>query len=384
MPPTSPYSGVPIEYRTLSSHVAESRNADADADADAAPGGADAKATVRRDDQDYFANLNLHELGADQLCQQLNVAPGSGLSESAAANRLRRDGANTLPRAKTNYGRKVFGYVFGGFCSVLWVGVIIFFLCWRPLSNPPSATNLALAILILIVIALQAGFSAFQDWSTQRTMRSITDLLPSEALAVREGRPRRLPASQLVSGDVVQLRAGDKVPADLRLLSHSGDIRFDRAVLTGESDEVEGAVDATDANFLESRNVALMGTLVVNGSGVGVVVLTGPRSVMGRIARATATAGERPTLIQREIWRFVRIIVALTVVLALLILLTWALWLRRDHPGYMDVVAMLNNVMGCVVAFIPEGMPVAVALTLMTVARHMKAVSILPKGLRAP
>ncbi|KAB5526436.1 cation-transporting ATPase pma1 [Coniochaeta sp. 2T2.1] len=373
LPPASPYSGVQIEYRTLSIHVSESRNVDADMSVE--------KKAIKRDDQDYIANINFHELDAAQVCQQLNVAADRGLSEDAAANRLQRDGKNTLPKPKTNYSKRILGYVFGGFCSVLWVGVVIFFICWRPLSNPPSATNLALAILVIIVIVLQAGFSAFQDWSTQRTMKSITDLLPSETLVLRDCELKRLPASELVQGDVVHLHIGNKVPADLRILSHSGDIRFNRSILTGESDEIEGTVDVTDPNFLESRNIALMGTMVVNGNGVGVVILTGSRSVMGRVAQATAGAAERPTLIQQEIWRFVRIIVCFTIVLALLILLTWVGWLRRDHAGYMNVVAMLNNVMGCVVAFIPEGMPVAVALTLMMVARRMKMASILPKGL---
>jgi sodium/potassium-transporting ATPase subunit alpha len=174
---------------------------------------------------------------------------------------------------------------------------------------------------------------------------------------------------------------GNKVPADLRILSHSGDIRFDRSMLTGESEEVEGAIDGTDPNFLESRNIALMGTMVVNGSGVGVVLLTAHRSVMGRIAQAMGDVKEKPTLIQQEITRFVRIIVCLTVFLALLIALTWALWLRRDHQNFLTVVGMLNNVMGCVVAFIPEGMPIAVSLTLMMIAKRMKATDILPKGL---
>ncbi|TQV93461.1 hypothetical protein V2A60_010137 [Cordyceps javanica] len=384
--PSSPYTGIQIEYRTLSINVAESHAVDteesssSDPKAAAAAGGLNGKQD--KADEDYFANLNYHQLTTDQITQQLNVSRRDGLSAGMVANRQQRDGRNTLPKPKTNYWRKVLGYVFGGFCSVLWVGVVIFFVCWRPLSNPPSPVNLALAILVLIVIALQAGFSAFQDWSTQRTMKSITDLLPSEALAVRDGgQTVRVPAAELVAGDIVHLSIGNKVPADLRILSHSGDIRFDRSVLTGESDEIEGAVDVTDPSFLESRNIALMGTLVVNGSGVGVVVLTGSRSVMGRIAKATASTEERPTLIQREIWRFVRIIVCLTVVLALLILFTWVGWLRRDHPSYMNVVAMLNNVMGCVVAFIPEGMPVGVALTLMMVARRMKAVNVLPKGL---
>lgn len=371
--PTSPYSGIQIEYRTLSINVADTRNNESE-------GTTDVKA-VKKDDEDYFSNLNFHELSTEQISQQFNVAIDQGLSDSSAATRLARDGKNTLPKPKTNYWKKVLGYVFGGFCSVLWIGVIIFFICWKPLSNPPSPVNLALAILVIIVISLQASFSAFQDWSTQRTMKSITDLLPSEALVMRDGKLIKLPATELVAGDIVHLKIGNKVPADLRLLSHSGDIRFDRAVLTGESDEVEGAVEFTDSNFLESRNIALMGTLVVNGSGVGMVVLTGSRSVMGRIAKATASAEERPTLIQQEITRFVRIIVCLTVVLALLILLTWVGWLRRDHFAYMNVVAMLNNVMGCVVAFIPEGMPVGVALTLMMVARRMKGVNVLPKGL---
>ncbi|KAK4154491.1 hypothetical protein C8A00DRAFT_32702 [Chaetomidium leptoderma] len=373
----STYSGVPIEYRTLSIQVAEShRQAFAD-------GVADLKgdAAGKRDDQDYFANLGFHQLAVDQICQQLNVSVDCGLSGEAAARRLDRDGQNTLPRPKTNYAKKLFWYLFGGFCSVLWVGVIIFFLCWRPLSSPPSITMLALAILVIIVIVLQASFSAFQDWSTVRTMSSIMDLLPSETVVLRDGKKTRIPATELASGDIVFLEIGNKVPADMRLLSHSGDIRFDRSVLTGESEEIEGAVDCTDPNFLESRNIALMGCIVCNGSGVGVVILTGARSVMGRIAAATAGVKEKPTLIQREITRFVRIIVCLTVVLALLILLAWVGWLRVQHSAYMGVVAMLNNVMGCVVAFIPEGMPVGVALTLMMVARRMKAVNILPKGL---
>ncbi|RDA91115.1 hypothetical protein CP533_6681 [Ophiocordyceps camponoti-saundersi (nom. inval.)] len=378
LPPPSPYSGVQIEYRSLSMHVAESTrvnndNVDVDKNVDK---------NVDKDDHDaYFARLTYHKLSPDALCQQLNVSRTAGLSEEAAARRLARDGRNALPRAKSNYLLQLAGYLFGGFCSVLWLGVVIFFLCWKPLSDPPSGTNLALAILVLIVILLQAGFAAFQDWSTRRTMRAIVDLLPAEALVLRDGKPEKRPAAQLVAGDVVLLRMGDKVPADLRLLSHSGDLRFDRSVLTGEPDEIEASVDATDSNILESRNMALMGTLVVNGSGEAVVVLTGARSVMGRIAKATAAAGQGSTLIQREVWRFVRIIVGLTVVLALVILLAWLLWLRRDHPGFMGVVAMLNNVMGCVVAFIPEGMPVAVALTLMRVARRMKAVDVLPKGL---
>ncbi|KAH6880671.1 hypothetical protein B0T10DRAFT_581214 [Thelonectria olida] len=376
IPPASPYSGVQIEYRTLSIQVTEAKQNEPELDEIKDP-----KGLKNKDDDAYFANLQYHELQVEQLCQQLNVSPGVGLSENSAAVRLERDGTNSLPHPKTNYIKRTLRYVFGGFCSILWVGAIIFFICWQPLSDPPSAQNLSLAVLILIVIFLQTGFSAFQDWSTAKTMNAILDLLPSFALVKRDGDLKSLPTISLVAGDVVHLAVGDKVPADLRLIEHSGDIRFDRSVLTGEADEIEGAVDPTDRNFLESRNIACMGTTVMNGNGVGVVILTGARTVMGRIANSTAGVKDSPTLIQREITRFVKIICCMTVFLALLILLAWAGWLRVDHPAFLSVPAMLVNVMACVVAFIPEGMPVGVALTLMMVARRMKAVNILPKGL---
>lgn len=371
---TQPTSGLPIGYRTLSFEVTHSleRSRSLSKDQDR-PGSKDS---------DAFEGLDYHLLDAKAICQRLGVDRNQGLSSEAASTRLQKNGKNILPQPKQQYWKKLFFYVFGGFCSVLWVGVIIFFICWRPLGDPhPQPYNLGLAILVLIVIFLQACFSAFQDWSTKRTMQSILDLLPSEALVCRGGSLQRVNATDLVVGDIVSISIGNKVPADLRLLSTSGDVRFDRAVLTGESEEVEGALDSTDDNFLETRNIALMGTMVTNGSAQGIVVLTGGKTVMGTVAQATHCVKEVPTLIQREITRFVQIIVCLTVVLALLILLTWVGWLRVDHLAYMNVVAMLNDVMGCVVAFIPEGMPVGVALTLMMVARRMKASNVLPKGL---
>jgi sodium/potassium-transporting ATPase subunit alpha len=366
--PSIPNQSIPLHFRTLSIQITDSL----------APG----KPKGEKDDgRGAFAKVNFHTLPTLQLCQQFNVSPELGLDAPVAARRLQRDGKNTITQKHPKYFLRLLSYVFGGFCSILWVGVVIFFICWKPLSNPPSPTNLALAILVILVIVLQAGFSAFQDWSTSRVMKSILDLLPSECVVIRDGETNKMPASELVAGDLVVLTVGNKVPADMRLIETSGDVRFDRAVLTGESEEIEGVVDSTEENFLEARNMALMGTYVTNGHAKGVVVLTGGRSVMGHISKLTSDTTVKRTLIQQEITRFVYIIIFLTILLALTILFAWLGWLRRDHRSYMNVVAMLNNVMGCVVAFIPEGMPISVALTLSLIARRMKSVNVLPKGL---
>lgn len=395
---TQGQTGLPIEFRTLSFQVSNSQNVDdykknkqAKTSMGTTPQSIftkafrtkDKKTTNTRDDTaDHFEKIDYHTMSTERVYQEFTSSPGAGLGSAEASSRLSRDGKNTLPQRRENYAKKLFFYVFGGFCSVLWIGVIIFFICWRPLGDPdPQPYNLGLGILVLIVIFLQASFSAFQDWSTARTMNSILDLLPTEALVIRNGETTKINSHDLVVGDIVKISIGNKTPADMRLLSTSGDVRFDRSMLTGESDEIEGATDSTDDNFLETRNVALMGTLVTNGSATGIVVLTGANTVMGRIASATSGVKTEDTLIQKEISRFVKIIVGLTVILASLIVIAWGAWLHQDHHSFLTVIEMLDDVMGCVVAFIPEGMPVGVALTLMMIARRMKSSNILPKGL---
>jgi sodium/potassium-transporting ATPase subunit alpha len=105
----------------------------------------------------------------------------------------------------------------------------------KPLGNPhPQASNLALAVVLLVVVVLQAIFNAWQDFSTSRVMASIQDMLPDDVAVLRDGVQTTIPAASLVPGDLVQIVMGQKVPADVKLIDVSGDLRFDRSVLTGE------------------------------------------------------------------------------------------------------------------------------------------------------
>lgn len=207
----------------------------------------------------------------------------------------------------------------------------------------------------MFVIILQAGFSAFQDFSTAKVMSSILDMIPAECHVIRDGQLVKIPASSLVVGDRVHLSLGNKVPADLRIIQASNDTRFDRSVLTGESEAIEASTTATDDNFLESKNITFMGTHVVQGSCVGVVILKGNDTLMGRINKLTSGRKPKKTIIQREITRFIQIIVALTVSLILIITIAWAAWQHRVYPDFMNVATLLVTLMGCIIAFIPEG-----------------------------
>jgi sodium/potassium-transporting ATPase subunit alpha len=195
------------------------------------------------------------------------------------------------------------------------------------------------------------------------------DMIPADCRVIRDGQLVKIPAANLVVGDRVHLSLGNKVPADLRLLQASNDTRFDRAVLTGESDAIEACVNATDDNFLESKNIAFMGTHVIQGSCIGVVILKGNDTLMGRINKLTTGRKPKTTIIQKEISRFIRIIITMTISLILLITVVWLAWLHRDHPNFMSVAVLLVTLMGCVIAFIPEGKSVNPGSTLLYTVR---------------
>src|SRR5277367_3771510 len=204
------------------------------------------------------------------------------------------------------------GYFFGGFGGMLALAAIISIICYRPLGDPnPDSSNLALGILLIVVICIQGGFNAWQDWvfyhytltlnaqSSSKIMASITKMIPAECLILRDGQQRRVPAANLVVGDIIYISLGNKVPADIRILQCSGDLKFDRSVLTGESEAIGGTTQTTDPNFMESRNIGMQGTHVVSGNGVGLVIQTGDLTVFGRIAKLSSSERSGRTTLQK-------------------------------------------------------------------------------------
>ena len=181
-----------------------------------------------------------HKMSFKELDVEFHTSCTHGLIEEQASELLDKNGSNRLKPPETHYIRKILSYLFGGFCWLLWIGVIACFLAWRPIGDPnPDPTNLGLAILLLIVIGLQAAFEAFQDWSSSKVMNSIKGMMASDSTVIRNGIEMKISADKIVVGDLVVLTYGTKVPADLRLIE-CADLKFDRSMLTGESEAIEG------------------------------------------------------------------------------------------------------------------------------------------------
>jgi sodium/potassium-transporting ATPase subunit alpha len=331
--------------------------------------------------KEKFDSKHYHKRRPSDIAHDFETSTIDGLTKEKARQRLAQNGKNKIKPKRKNPVLKIISYFFTGFCGLLWIAAIVCVLCYQPLGAPnPQFINLAIAGLLVAVILLQAVFSAFQDWSSYKMMKSIKNLLPSRAIVVRDGNEETIKSEEIVVGDLIVLLSGNKVPADCRIIE-SNDLKFDNSMLTGESDPVEGTTDCTDERYVESKNLAFMSALIVNGRGKAIVVDVGKQTVIGQVSHLTNTTKSKTTNLQREIRRFVIIIVCLALVMVVIVTITWAAWLNVYYPGYLTTVNFLVNTMSVAIAFIPEGLPVCVTLSLLVIAKRMAKNNVLVKDL---
>ncbi|KAF7891478.1 uncharacterized protein EAF02_001803 [Botrytis sinoallii] len=364
-------SALPIQYRTVSFQISGSQEKNA-AEVQLAKKSA-AKA---------LADLDWHLITPDEVLKRLSTSTSQGLSKEQVNRRLSQYGKNAPSHPPNHLFQTWFGYFFKGFGSILLVGAILVFVSWKPLGDPPLQANLALAIVLLAVFFIQAAFNAWQDWSSSRVMASITTMLPDNCLLLRDGARVTVIASDIVPGDVLCIKAGNKLPADVRFIEMSSDAKFDRSILTGESLPLSGMVDNTDENYLETKCIGLQGTHCISGSGIGIVVATGDSTVFGRIAQLTNTPKTGMTTLEREVFNFVLVIVAFMVTMIVLVVIIWAAYLRKSYPDWINVPTLIVDCVSVAIAFIPEGLPIALTASLTITANLMRKNKILCKSLK--
>lgn len=329
-----------------------------------------------------FADINYHTSSVEDLLARFRTSIQSGITNGAATQRLREVGPNAPSPPPSQWFRKTLSYLFGGFAPILLVAAVLVFIAWKPLSTPPAIANLALAIVLLIVWVIQAAFTFWQDFSSSKVMASIMGMLPEEVTVLRAGTQQRLDGRDVVPGDILRIQQGNKLPADVRFVEVSSDARFDRSILTGETAPLIATVQSTDDNYLETACVGMAGTHCVSGTAWGLVLETGDRTIFGRIAKLTSTPKEGLTPLQREIYYFVAIIVGIMITMILVVIIIWAAWLRQDQPDWIDVPLLIVSCVSVAVAFIPEGLPIAITASLTITAGILKKNKVLAKSLK--
>jgi len=323
--------------------------------------------------------IDVHRVSVDELCKRFNSNVAEGLTDDQVAKGIEEHGLNQLTPPKTTpEWVKFCQCLFSGFAMLLWFGAILCFLAYgiqaSAYEEPPD-DNLYLGIVLSAVVTVTGVFSYYQEAKSAKIMESFKNLVPQYAVVRRNGEKITVKAVELTLGDIVDIKFGDRVPADLRVIEARG-FKVDNSSLTGESEPQSRGPEFTNENPLETKNLAFFSTNAVEGTCIGMVVNIGDNTVMGRIAGLASGLEGGQTPIAKEIEHFIHIITAVAVFLGV------SFFIIAFILGYnwLDAVIFL---IGIIVANVPEGLLATVTVCLTLTAKRMAAKNCLVKNLEA-
>ncbi|MGE3586863.1 MAG: cation-translocating P-type ATPase [Ilumatobacteraceae bacterium] len=295
---------------------------------------------------------------ADEVVSALETHPTRGLSEHDAAARQARVGRNELteeppPGAWTLLLRQFANTM----TAVLAVAALV----------TVAVGDLKDTVVIAVIVVLNGLVGFVQEHRAEQAMAALKRLATGTARVIRDGAIADVPTPDLVPGDVVELMAGDVVPADLRLIAVHG-LRVDEATLTGESEPVAKVDDALEASastlVADRHNMTFKGTSVTYGRARGVVVATGMATELGRIAALLEAHGRERTPLQRRLAVLGRRMAAAALVVCGLVFVAGIARGGSAEDMFLTAVSLA-------VAAIPEGLPAIVTVALALGARRM-------------
>ncbi len=291
-----------------------------------------------------------HTLGIDEVCSAVASSPASGLTRAEAEARLAHDGPNELPEQA---GRRLRDLVVEQFKDVM----ILLLVAAAVISGVVG--ELVDTIAILVIILLNATIGVVQGYRAEKAIEALRAMASPAARVVRDGTATVVPSADVVVGDLVLLEAGGLVPADLRL-TEAVRLQVAEAALTGESvpvDKSTAPIPDVDAPVGDRSSLAFRGTEVTAGRGSGLVVATGARTELGRVAGLLAGVEDVKTPLQRRLAHLSTRIALAVVVIAAVIFVSGLL--RGEDP-----LEMLLTAVSLAVAAVPEALPAVVTISL--------------------
>jgi Ca2+-transporting ATPase len=298
-----------------------------------------------------------HTLDRQRVLEQLNTS-AEGLDQGQVEERLEKYGSNELEERGLRSPWSVF---FGQFTEIM----VVVLLVAAAISVAIGETTDAIMIMIIVILNAILGFT--QEYRAERAMAALKELSVPTVRVRRDGQIREVEAVSLVPGDIVLLEAGDRVPADARIVE-SVNLRAEEAALTGESvpvDKVEEPFEDEELPLGDRRNMVFMGTSIAYGRGTAVVVETGMQTQLGNIADLLQQVSEERTPLQRRMAELGKWLAIASVVLVTIVFVV-GIW--RSERGVQE---MFLTAVSLAVAAVPEGLPAVVTIALALGAQRM-------------
>lgn len=293
--------------------------------------------------------MNWYKLDTKEILQRLDTSE-NGLTGEKIKDLLAQYGPNKLMEAEKISGLKILLHQFTSpLIYILLVAGVVTLLLGEYVDSG--------VIFTVVILNVVIGF--IQEYKAEESVRALKKMVVPKARVIRDGREKEIDSEELVPGDMVLLASGAKVPADLRLI-HTIELKIDEAMLTGESVAAEKITTPIEEDNLtpgDQRNMAFMGTVVVNGRAKGIVTATGAKTVLGDIAREVSEIGPVMAPMQEKIHGFARAIGFFVLGVSVLLFLVGLFLGESAKDMFMIVVA-------AAVATIPEGLPIVVTIAM--------------------
>lgn len=298
----------------------------------------------------------------------------NGLTNDEVNRSIEKFGYNQLSEKKRKPAWLRFLSEFTNLFSILLqIGSVLCFIGYG--MDTDGKDNLYLGVVLYVVVVLTSIFSFYQESKSNSIMESFKNMIPTMARVMRNGIYQEIDSRDVVVGDTIILKQGDKINADIRLFSVTG-CKVDNSILTGESEPLSRSVDSNQHNILEANNFVFYGTSVVEGEANGIVIHIGDKTQMGKIADLAVNTSQMETPIHKEIKYFVKIIS----VIAILIGITFfVMGLIRKYSIIFNII----NCISIIVANVPEGLLATVTIILALAAKQMASKNVLVKNLEA-
>ncbi len=307
-------------------------------------------------------------LDPEAVADALGLSCKTGLSASDAASRLAAFGPNDVERKETfSWPAALMRQFVDPLIGILLVAAII----------SAALGHIADSITIAVIVVLNGLLGFSQEWRAERALEALTKMLAPNCEVVRDGAPQTIDARELVPGDLVNIAAGARIPADLKLIAATS-LTVDESALTGESAPVAKQIGADDPNapLAERWSMVHAGTTVSTGRGQGIATATGAHAEFGRIAALAATVKRAPTPLQKRLGALGKKLGLAAMAMAGGITL---LGVFTDR----DLLTMFMTGVSLAVAAVPEGLPAVVALSLTIGVHAMAKRNALVRRLRA-
>ncbi|VDK50044.1 unnamed protein product [Anisakis simplex] len=332
-----------------------------------------------------FSTFKEHRLTIAELAElyrssRVNVeSPSSskGLAGQEAEQRLEKDGPNALAPPAEISNLKLFLRQFVNLFWILLIGAAILSMVTFFLDRT-VVINLYVAIVLILIVIIMCVVTFFEEKKAINVVKAFTNLLPTKCNVVRDSQQIVIDTEKIVVGDIVIVKCGSRVPADVRII-HCSNLKLEASSITGEAEPIDFQSEpvAEHIDVFESANVAFNGSFCVDGEGVGIAIRTGQNTILGQIASLTTNQIQQKSSLEIEINRFVKFVFISALTMGAVIFLIGCLM-----TGFNDILGLFTSgFLVVIIANVPQGLPATVTSELTIIARRMAKKNVYMKKL---